>query len=346
MTKDILQEEMGLKVLKSRFYHDGFYYPIKLVTFQKEQLLGQFDSDTLTIGLHHHLAWLAKNDVIKNILRHELAHYFCFIEKKYHSGPHGKDFKDVCRQFGWGADVFQAYASIEHLNQNVEGDLKTERLIEKVKNLFKLAASANVHEAELAVLKANQLLLKHHLDQESLTSNPRQKTEIFVKRLHTQGRKDAKLQAIYQILSHFLVAPVYNYGDKKVFLEVTGTLANVEMADYVCQYLLRHLDFLWEQQTSLMGLSAKNSFYHGLSEGFKVKQQKIKDQFSPQAQNQLVVLADELNWGLKMAYGSLRGSGRTIKLDDHAYEKGKKAGQNLAINPALKNNSNVVFLIS
>ena len=63
-----MKEEMGLDVRRSRFVWRGYLYPLNFVVFEDRQKLGYFNCDSYQIGLHKKLMYLAKDEVIENIL--------------------------------------------------------------------------------------------------------------------------------------------------------------------------------------------------------------------------------------------------------------------------------------
>jgi hypothetical protein len=210
LVREIVNNEMGLKMERSRIYSKGILYPLTIVVFEDHSRLGYFDSRSFELGLSKKLMYLAKDEVIKNILRHELAHFVCYL--KY--GPllmHGEEFHNICRQFGWGSEVYGAYANLDFENNRVQDENeKTQKLLLRLKKLLALASSDNAHERELATLKANQLLLEHNLD---LTKSHSLGEEVvYVKRVLSAVRKSTKHVAIYEILKTFFVSPVFNHG--------------------------------------------------------------------------------------------------------------------------------------
>src|SRR5690606_34918991 len=138
---------------------------------------------------------------------------------------------------------------------------EAEKVYSKIKNLLKLATSSNPHEAELATLKANQLLIKYNLTHSDYLQND--EALFYVHRILSQKKKSAKLSAIYDIIKHFMVRPVLRYTKKGVYLEITGTKTNIELSDYIASFLDRELEGLWKKEQKLFphlkGLKNKNS---------------------------------------------------------------------------------------
>ena len=96
-SKEILEDEMGLTFKRKRFLYQGFYIPIEFVVFEHTNLLGSFDYHSYRIGLNKSLMLSAKSKVIKNIIRHEIAHLITYIDHGPLVDPHGLEFKNVCK---------------------------------------------------------------------------------------------------------------------------------------------------------------------------------------------------------------------------------------------------------
>lgn len=336
--KQIIVEETNLKLRRTRFEYSGHTYPIHLVVFSAQDKLGYFDPHTYQIGLHQSLMYSVKDHVLKNILRHELAHYICFIRGFQDQTPHGHYFQDTCKQFHWDEAISKASLDIEKANE-IEGDLASEKLMTKIKALLKLAKSDNTHEAELATLKANQLILKHNI------KNLDQVDKIIcVDNVLTYKQKSAKLSCIYDILKHFLVRPVFIYGQKQVSLEVSGSKENLELARYIANFLDQELENLWNKAGDLKGKKAKNSFFLGIARGYELKNQKMTDSFSSEEKHALIKIENELSSDLNKIYKRLSVSSTTRSRDANAFNQGKSVGKSLTINSAIKNKTKTLLL--
>lgn len=341
MLKDILKKETRLDVRRKRFEFGGYLYPIDVIVFEGKTL-GYFDADQYHIGINKALMFQAKDSVLKDILRHELAHYLAFIFHGPHILPHGREFKSVCQMYGWPEEVSKASINIDVANL-VEGDLASEKILNKVKNLFKLAGSSNPHEAELATLKANQLLLKHNLNYTKISSDE----YLYVKKVLRQKRKDAKLSAIYDILRHFMVRPILSYGKKEVSLEVTGTKTNLELAEYVAGFLNEELERLWlrfKKEHALKGVKAKNSFYFGVAKGYDQKITQTRRSFTQEETTALAVISNNLDTQIQRIYNRLSSAGSSSGRDHNSFSLGQKAGKSLSINQGIKSGASALYL--
>lgn len=335
--KKILSSEVGCKIGRTRFTFNSLSYPLKIVCFESQRTLGYFDPHTYQIGLNKKLMFGVKEKTINDILRHELAHYLNYIETTDLTLPHGDEFKAICQRFNWSDSVSKASIDINLADENLEGDLVAEKLKRKFRSLLKLSSSDNPHEAELATVKANQLLLKYNL---SKLNSPCDDV-IYTDVLFTVKKKNAKIIALYDILSTFMVKPILIYGQKQVSLEVCGSRENIELAHYVCNFLSSSFDDLWKG-SELKGLRAKNSFFTGIAKGYLEKSEGAINEQSPEMKKDLIILKEKLSLNLELIYPRLSHTSSSSSLDHGAFRKGHCAGTNLTINPALKNTKNKI----
>lgn len=338
MLREILKD-CGLTVRRSRFLWKNYLYPIHVVVFEGSEW-GHFNAAYFQIGLNRRLIYSAKDSVIRDILRHELAHYLTLLECG-EVRAHGPEFREICARFSFPENVAAATMNLEVENLSKEGDLRSERVLEKVKKLLSLAQSANVHEAELATLRANELLLRHNLE------FVEQEESLYLDRLLHRSRKDDKLAAIYEILRHFIVRPVISMGKGTVCLEVTGTRTNVTLARYVGEFLDRELDHQWElarKEHGLSGLRAKNSFFLGLAKGFDEKMKGVKHGFSEADQKALVTVERSLDESVRHIYRRLGSVSSGRQTDLTAREVGKEKGRNLSIRHGVEGKGRNLYL--
>lgn len=338
--KEILIE-LKFDVKRNRFLCNKYLYPIHVVAFEGKEW-GHFNAPYMQIGLNRKLIYMAKDSVIRDILRHELAHYLTSIYYPKITSSHGPEFKEICQRFGFPQEISKATMDLESANLDKEGDLHSEKVLEKVKKLLQLAQSSNAHEAELATLKANELLLRHNLDYLKDRDEP-----IYMDRLLIQARKDSKLTAIYEILRHFIVKPVISMGRNTCSLEVSGSLTNVKLAGYVANFLNQELDHMWEEarkEHGFSGLREKNSFFLGVAKGFDLKMRKAKESYSTEDRKALVVVEKQLDVDIQMIYRRLTFTRSGHQSDARANQHGMEKGQNLTIRNAVEGKAKNLFL--
>lgn len=336
MARSVLQE-LGFKVNRLRFEFNKYLYPISIVVFEGSEL-GFFNAKFYQIGLNRKLLYSAKDSVIRDILRHEIAHYLTHLHYPHGASPHGAEFKEICQRYGLSEEIARASIDLELANDQKEGDLESEKVLNKVQKLLKLAESSNAHEAELATYKANELLIKH-----SLNHNDTFKEEtIYLDRILYSAKNNSKLVAIYEILTHFLVRPVISHGHKQCCLEICGPKTNVILAKYVAEFLDQQMDYLWSEargEHKLTGLRAKNSFMLGIAAGFHEKMKKSQREMDVSDQKALITVKQQLEINLSQVYKRLGSTRSTHQMDVSARNLGVEKGKNLTINKGVESKS-------
>lgn len=338
--KEILNNETDIAFKKSRITYNQYTFPLNIITFVDSQKIGYFDSSNYEIGLNSNLIFSVKEPVLKDILRHELAHYITML-KHGDVLPHGKEFQSICQFYNWNKSISKASMNIELANNELTGDLKTEKMISKIKNLLRLSQSDNEHEAKLATVKANELMLKHNLERVSCFKNrdPESHEEtIYIDTVYTSKKRNSKLSAIYSVLTHFLVSPVINYTSEGVRLEIAGNKTNIEIGKYIAEFLNRELDKLWaiaKYKNNLKGLKQKNSFFAGVARGFDQKMHQQNSNLSSQESSSLILIKEDLKIKTDKIYGRLRSSTSKNTIDRTSLNLGQNAGKNLTIHKGL-----------
>lgn len=343
LLKEILRE-LDFEVRTSRFVFKKHLYPINIVVFEGSSDLAHFNQSYFQIALNRRLIYQAKDSVLRDILKHELAHYLTFLEYGVVQ-PHGTEFRATCRSYNFPDEVALATMNLDEANVGKEGDLNSERVLEKVKKLLQLAQSSNAHEAELATFKANSLLLRHNLDH--LKINQEEDDPLYLERVLLQKRKDSKITAVYDMLRHFIVKPVISYGRGTCCIEVSGSLTNVKLAVYIANFLDKEFDHLWEiakKEHGLQGLRAKNSFFLGIAKGFEEKMKESKAQFSAHEQKALLVVEKDLDARAKMIYRNLSSTRTGNNFDAHAGALGVQSGKNLSVRQGVEGTSKGLYL--
>jgi hypothetical protein len=248
--------------------------------------------------------YTAKDRVLKDLLRHELAHYFAYIEH-HESGmddrPHGPQFQSVCDTYGLGPEVRRASIDVPAENDAIEGELKNEAVIARFKRLMSLAESDNEHEAALAIVRANELMVRHNLDAAAATNADRNEIEYCVRLVIPCKRSSPRVSAIAEILREFLVFPVQGSEG----LEVTGTRANVEHAEYIAGYLDRALAAAWKRARAANPKRRlrEKPFMAAAAESYVEKLKRATTRLPESDQDALMVLGEELEWAGRGVYG-------------------------------------------
>lgn len=337
--KKILTHEIRLKCTSSRFYdkRQQNSYPIKIVIYNHRAMLGYFDASFYELGFHECLMH-AKEEQLHKIIRHELAHYMTFIEHGHTIQPHAAEFKAFCQKMKWDESVSRA--SMELDLEQIKAHREESSVLRRVKKLMALGASSHQHESEQAIIKSQQLLLKHHL--ESTHAHIEQEEKIFMKRILQQKKETAKMRAIATILQTFFVSIVYSRGRDGTCLEIVGEAENLEIADYVASVLDLELDRLWEiakKSAKLKGALAKNSFLLGIAKGYCNKIKALKQQYTEDAVQALMVLEKKLIDARDIVYSKLSSKTSYGGHCPRASGLGEKMGRALNIHSGLQKKS-------
>lgn len=342
--KTVLSTEIRLRVARERFYDqmETASYPIKIVIYNNKAKLGYFDPNFYELGFHECLMH-AKKEQLHAVIRHELAHYMTFITYGGTIQHHGPEFKAFCEKMGWGEEVYKATTSFDADAPNIEES----PVLRKVQKLMNLAKSSNENEAESAMIKSQQLLLKHNIEFKYIGGEDDEK--IFVKRIMENKRENAKMRTVARILETFFVSVVYHRGGDFIYLEILGSAVNIEIAEYVAAFLDTELEKLWrdaQKTAALKGMIAKNSFFLGIAKGYCNKIQALKREYDQDVARALLVIEKKLIDAKEMVYPRLSSSKSSQNYCRESSLLGEQMGRALNINPALNRSLNPGMLIA
>lgn len=204
--------------------------------------LGRWISATRTIELARPFIskrpWLE----ITSVLEHEMAHQFVDeVLGIRDESAHGETFRKVCAERG--IDARAAGAPVP----SSEGDTAAARTLDRIRKLLALAASSNQHEAEIAMRRAHELMLRHNIEHVAYDSG------YEVRHLGDALKRGNRVETEVMLLldDYFFVkvirVPVYipSAGKTGNVYEIAGTRANVEMAEHVYHFMLATADRLW-----------------------------------------------------------------------------------------------------
>ncbi|MCE5317077.1 MAG: SprT-like domain-containing protein [Parachlamydia sp.] len=334
--KTILSKELCLKNSRERFFdrRQEASYPIRVVIYNNKSMLGYFDSEFYELGFHECLMH-ASREQLNNVIRHELAHYMIFIEYGQGIQPHGAVFRAFCQQMGWGEEVYKATCMVSECHTSEEET----SIFRKVKKLMALATSSNKNEAEQAMIKSQQLLLKHNIEYMGGEDDEK----VFLKRIMKQKKASAKMRSIAIILETFFVSTVYRRTGDFIYLEILGSAVNIEIAEYVASILDYELDKFWnhaQNYANLKGTIAKNSFFLGLAKGYCNKIQALKREYNSEVTHALMVVEKKLIDAKAMAYERLSSAKSRANYCSKSSSLGEQMGRQLNIKSAINNSSN------
>jgi hypothetical protein len=202
---------------------------------------GTWSPTTRTIALSRPLVLERPWHEVVSVLEHEMAHQFVDEVLRVHDEtPHGEAFQRVCGERGIDANAggvpVPSTAGVE-----------LDKVLDRIRKLLALAGSPNQHEAEQAMRKAHELMLRHNIDTLARPS------DFEVRTLGDPLARTTRVQEdVIALLAEFFFVRVIRVS---VYLpsvatsgsvyEICGTRANVEMASHVYAFLLATAGRLW-----------------------------------------------------------------------------------------------------
>jgi len=270
-----------VRVLRARYESDNrerfgnrLLLPVIALTDSTTHL-GRWNSATRTIEISRRLILTHRWLEVTSVLEHEMAHQYVdeFLKIRGETA-HGETFRRVCAERG--IDARAAGAPITRDGSNGEGE--TDRVLERIRKLLALAGSPNQHEAEIAMRKAHELMLRHNIE----SIGARVDRSYEVRHLGDPQKRGTRVEsAIAGLLSEFFFVkvirvPVYmpRLGRPGSVYEIVGTHANVEMASHVHAFLLATAERLWKENrndTRVRSGRDRLAYQTGVVGGFREK---------------------------------------------------------------------------
>jgi hypothetical protein len=242
------------------------------------RLLGQWSPARREISLSRQLAENHPWDEIREVLRHETAHQLAdAMPGADNQPPHGPAFQQACLMLRADPSATTSRRPLRtRLKQheaNGRGGIQS-----RIHKLLSLAQSPNRHEAEAAMLKAHDLMTRHHLD--ALQLKQRDFVSLFLGQPALRHFREAYvlanlLQDFYFVQGIWVSAFVVAKGKPGRVLEISGTIANVQHAAYVFDFIGRFTEREWTSYRRDRRLKRfqQTDFAIGILEGFRSKLQ-------------------------------------------------------------------------
>lgn len=231
----------------------------------------------------------------------------------------------------------------------------TDNIIEKIRALLRLAKSDNPHEAALAMERAAEIAAKHQLDLSDISPDD-DLHKVIGKDVPAPLRLAAEWKQSLTILKTFFhVEPLVLTGRSKV--KLIGTALDIEIADYVCTYLVRacrqavakfrNTEKAARRKTTGSKITTFiDGFFNGVANRLYAQLAAQKESNSQYA----IILASAQqareDW-LKQYMNGRQPKTLglpTTRRNDHAAMSGYSAGKKTSINPGLRSNSSSLAL--
>jgi len=264
------------------------------------------------------------------VLKHEMAHQFV-DEVLGELEAHGAAFRKVCEERG----IDPRAAGVP------DGDgARTPaygKILERVAKLLALAGSPNEHEARSAAAAAQRLMLKYNL--EELASGAAPGRYEFRHLGRPTGRVDESRRLLAGILSgHYFVETIWvpvwraREGRRGSVLEVVGSPANLELAEYVHAFLDATAERLWREHKHEHGIRGdrdRRVFRSGVMTGFA---ETLGAQRRVSQEEGLVWVGDrDLRDHLRKRYPHIRWTRHAGNRRNAAYAEGREAGRGIVL---------------
>lgn len=272
---------------------------------------------------------------VVSVLCHEMAHQFVdeVLQVKGETA-HGETFRKVCEGLGIDGRAGGAPMAMGEAQP-------VDRVLERIRKLLALAGSSNQHEAEIAMNKAHELMLRHNI--EATGAQVRQGYEV--RHLGDAEKRTSRVEsAIATLLSEFffvkvIQVPVYLplAGKRGSLFEITGTRPNVEMATHVYEFLRATAERLWrDNRNDARVKSGKDrlSYQAGVIGGFRDKLAAERKQLKGTG---LVWIGDaDLDDYYHRRNPRITTRSRTVRVDG-AHVAGREAGRTIVLHKPITN---------
>lgn len=265
---------------------------------------------------------------VMSVLQHELAHqYVDEVLRIRDESPHGDTFRRVCEERG----IDSRAGGIPAAADAPEGD----RILDRIRKLLALAGSDNRNEAELAMQKAHELMLRHNVDAPRTAIDGR----YVVRQVGNPEKRGTRVEgAVLALLAELffvkvIVVPVWlpRLGKRGSAYEISGTRPNVDMAEHVYSFLLATADRLWrENRRDARVRSGRDrlSYQMGVIGGFRDK--LLADRITL-SETGLVWVGDaDLDRHYRARHPRVTTRKRTMTLDG-AHAAGREAGRTVVL---------------
>ncbi len=301
---------------------------------------GNWSQEKREISLSRQLVLNYPWDSIRDVLLHETAHQIA--QQLFGASmqrAHGPAFKQACEVLRIHPAASAAYQPLQDRFLQDHSSNYDKRML-RIKKLLALAESKNRFEADAAMTKAHELIARHNIEL-SRQEDRRQFISIFIgPPALRHPREDYHLanllQDYYFISGIWVSAYVIKKAKMGRVLEISGTVQNLKIAEYVHDFIVQFIDAQWRKYNHKKRLNRfrKTDFAVGIIEGFRdklessvVKKKTKKDIFA------LIQKGDpQLEKYFKFKYPHTASVKKTAHHQDaRIIRDGKKVGKTLVI---------------
>ena len=212
----------------------------------------------------------------EHVVSHEMAHMV--VDKIFHMGDlksHGEAFKKACSMLG--IDAVNAI-SVDELRILDTAAEKRQRVVNRVKKLMALSESPEKEEAERALAKAHELMMRYNIK----SLEERKSNDYFVRPIGPTWMKvpNYTREIVNLIHEYYFVNTILTYAGGWLRsgrrYEFFGTKENLDIAEYVFCCLLQQGESLWAKYRDekkakhgrVKGVFSKANFIEGVVAGY------------------------------------------------------------------------------
>lgn len=205
------------------------------------------------------------------------------------------------------------------------------KVIEKIQKLLALAGSGNENEARAALAKAQELMIQHQLDAQTISGHVAPERDPVAHERRTGTREVPWRSRFVDVVlqRHFKVRVVYQHAPAAVNL--VGRATDVAVALYVRAYLLRTYEALFRAYKREHRGASAAAYFTGLNQGLsEVLDRDLQHAVTERA---LVVRPDPaLRERVRELFGRTRSLTQRDISDGQAVADGTVAGRQIVIN--------------
>lgn len=290
--------------------------------------------------------WYAVDDVLRHELAHFLKQFFypCVAER-----PHGKLFRKMCEKIGANPAASANYPLLDEVLSRDDGlaDEVVSPMEQKIRKLLALSESPNEHEAELALMKARELMAKYEVTEtagEENESDPFVTVEIKL----YDTKISAQEYALAAILNDFYdvrclgtydnqILAMYPVKEPNKLMAVSGRRSKVKIALYVRNYIKRYINEAWHHVPwGLMrngGVREQRDFQLGCLQGIR---EVLEKQNSEGNVAGLVLANKELDAYYHAHFPFIVTKRSSRKHNDLLIHAGKEAGRKMELHAGIE----------
>lgn len=316
---------------------DGALRPPIFRISASRRRLGQWEPASRTLSISEDHIWLDPWADVVETLRHEIAHQVAHeLLGGARQPDHGPAWKHACRLLGIQPRV--------RGREPGSSDGRADRILERIRKLLALAGSSNEHEAQAAMAKANTLLLQYNLELPDGGVPPGYSYRLV-------GGSTAAISLPWKLISNILEEFFFVeclwitvYNARKIReerqLEICGTPANLDFAEFVHGVLLEECERLWRREKARrrrVARTARREYVTGLLTGFS---DKLRAERSHNKERGLIWVGDPaLHDYFRDRHPRTVGLRSGVVYATGVYESGLEAGHQLTVHRPIRERS-------